>query len=223
MGKACIIGMEFSTEIEVVADALTDMGFEVIEAFRGDFALVDSLKRVDLTIHLGSDWSLVGRSIQKQVRPEFDLIHSRVQSGFPVFGICYGAQLLARVLGGQNYRCEQPEIGWIDILPEAGYEYFGGRWLEWHYDGFVVPHDVKITAMNATGVQGVLGTRFAGVQFHPEANSRILQNWLESGGLKELESQGIDAECLYIDSGLSDEETQQRFRDFLVQVLNGIL
>lgn len=223
MSKALVIGTKASAEIEVVSEALVEMGFDVLAVFREDLVLVDSLKLFDLTVHLGSDQSLVGVAIQKQVRSEFELIESRVQSGFPVFGICYGAQLLARVLGGENYRCSRAEIGWVDILPERDYEAFGGRWFTWHYDGFTVPKHVKVVAENATGIQAFQGVRFAGVQFHPEVNTRVLCDWLETGGSKELEALGIAAESLWPGFGISDEEIQQRLGQFFLNVLDDIL
>jgi GMP synthase-like glutamine amidotransferase len=96
----------------------------------------------------------------------------------PVLGICFGAQMLARVLGARVYRLSEPEIGWVrtpgscPAMPE-------GPWLSWHYDAFGLPAGAAQLAANEVAVQGFSVGRHTGVQFHPEATRPIVRSWVE--------------------------------------------
>src|SRR5437870_7934359 len=58
--------------------------------------------------------------------------------GVPVLGICFGAQVLARVLGSRLYRLAEPEIGWVRVTSQhTGLP--GGPWPSWHRDAFDLP------------------------------------------------------------------------------------
>ena len=50
------------------------------------------------------------------LRRELELIRESVQLGFPALGICLGAQLIAKALGGRVYKSALPEIGWSEII-----------------------------------------------------------------------------------------------------------
>jgi GMP synthase-like glutamine amidotransferase len=99
------------------------------------------------------------------------------RAGVPVLGICFGAQVLARVLGARLYRLPVPEIGWAKVtsehpgLPE-------GPWLSWHRDAFDLPPGAKQIAANAVCVQGFSLGPHTGLQFHPEATQQIAASWL---------------------------------------------
>lgn len=96
----------------------------------------------------------------------------------PVLGICFGAQVLARVLGARLYRLSAPEIGWVrtpggcSAMPE-------GPWLSWHYDGFDLPPGAAELAANEVSVQAFSAGPHTGVQFHPEATQPIARSWAE--------------------------------------------
>ena len=96
----------------------------------------------------------------------------------PVLGICFGAQVLARVLGARLYRLSAPEIGWVrtpgscSAMPE-------GPWLSWHYDAFDLPSGAAELAASEVSVQGFSFGPYTGVQFHPEATQPIARSWVE--------------------------------------------
>ena len=61
-----------------------------------------------------------------------------VDADIPVLGLCFGGQMLARVLGGEVFRGERAEIGWLPVRstdPELVPE---GPWFQWHFDSFTV-------------------------------------------------------------------------------------
>jgi GMP synthase-like glutamine amidotransferase len=98
-------------------------------------------------------------------------------AGVPVLGICFGAQLLARVLGARLYRLAEPEIGWVHVtshhpgLPE-------GPWPSWHRDAFDLPPGAAELAADDVCLQAFTIGPHAGVQFHPEATEPIVASWL---------------------------------------------
>jgi GMP synthase (glutamine-hydrolysing) len=112
--------------------------------------------------------------------------------GVPIFGICYGFQVMAATLGGVVSRTGKSEFGRTQatVVPES--KVFAGlspqqkTWMS-HGDavtqspeGFVVTASTESTSIAA--FENSTGT-LAGVQFHPEVlhtehGQKILKNWL---------------------------------------------
>jgi GMP synthase (glutamine-hydrolysing) len=105
-----------------------------------------------------------------------------------VLGICLGAQLLARALGGSVSRNEVREIGWYDVqMTEAGLRdpvlsTFASTQevFQWHEDGIALPPDVEVLAGSpASPVQAFRhGEHVYGFQFHLEVNAPLIERWL---------------------------------------------
>jgi len=49
------------------------------------------------------------------VEPETDYIKQAHERGLPIVGICLGAQLIAKALGGEVEAMDTPEIGWAPV------------------------------------------------------------------------------------------------------------
>ena len=118
------------------------------------------------------------------VTHQVSLARASVESGVPVFGSCWGMQIVAQALGGTVQACEQGReigIGREILLNAAGRDHplFAGRnpcysALTVHMDEVsVVPDGAIVLAGNRhSAIQAfVLETsqyRFWGVQYHPE-------------------------------------------------------
>ena len=99
------------------------------------------------------------------------------QTGVPVLGICYGAQLVALQLGGEVARTGRGEYGRtpLDVLDGssllAGLPSTQDVWMS-HFDTIVAaPPGFRVTARTADTPAAVLeepDRRLFGVQFHPE-------------------------------------------------------
>jgi GMP synthase (glutamine-hydrolysing) len=95
----------------------------------------------------------------------------------PVLGICFGAQVLARVLGARLYRLPEPEIGWVRVTSKHP-GLAEGPWPSWHRDAFDLPPGAAELAANEVCLQAFMIGPHAGVQFHPEATEAIVASWL---------------------------------------------
>lgn len=105
-----------------------------------------------------------------------------------VLGICLGAQLLAKALGGSVERNPLREIGWYDVdLTEEGrsdpvLSAFSRqqRVFQWHEDGIELPREaVHLASSPASPVQAFrTGEHAYGFQFHLEANGLLIERWL---------------------------------------------
>jgi len=119
---------------------------------------------------------------------EVDIIREAVQRGMAVLGICLGAQLLARALGGTVSRNATREIGWHDVvMTPAGLEdpvlsTFAPRQevFQWHEDGIGLPPGAVLLASSpASPVQAFRhGDGVYGFQFHLEVDRDLIERWL---------------------------------------------
>lgn len=142
--------------------------------------------RPDLLLILGSSWSVHWPHLAREVAAECALIRRAHDAGTPILGICYGAQITARALGGDAMPAERPEVGWctVDAVPQVGSAAgapsappIAGEWFQWHVDTFVPPPGATLLATSPAGPQAYrLGRTFA-TQFHPEVTSDIVARW----------------------------------------------
>jgi GMP synthase (glutamine-hydrolysing) len=122
------------------------------------------------------------------VRREIDWIGAPLKEGAPFLGICLGAQMLIKHLGGAVYpHCEGcAEVGFYPLYPTGA-----GRRLtswpevvyQWHREGFDLPSGTELLACgdifrNQAFCAG--GTAF-GVQFHSELTYAMACRWTVRG------------------------------------------
>jgi GMP synthase (glutamine-hydrolysing) len=111
------------------------------------------------------------------IAAEHDFVRACVDAGTPVLGICFGAQLLALVLGGDVRRMAQPELGWYDITGEQPY---GGTWFVWHGDQISAPPGSTVLATSPVCTHAFVHGHHLGVQFHPELTADLLDHWIST-------------------------------------------
>jgi len=158
----------------------------------------------DLIVSLGSEFAAYDDSIPF-VGHEAKLLGDALEADVPILGLCFGGQLLARVLGGRVFRSDQPEIGWLPVRtldPELIAE---GPWFQWHFDTFTAPPGAKVVAESDVGPQAFVAGRSLGLQFHPEVTPEIMEEWVRAYP-HELSAEGVDPAGLL-------EETLRRARE----------
>lgn len=117
-----------------------------------------------------------------------------------MFGICFGAQIMATAFGGSAQRAQQHEIGWHKVSAEPSYEVVAGNWLQWHYDTFTAPKSLEVVATSPAGPQAIRAGRSFATQFHPEVTEDIIRRWASETGEDELAKVGLKASDLIAQS-----------------------
>jgi GMP synthase-like glutamine amidotransferase len=126
----------------------------------------------------------------RDVRDELHLIDLALDRELPVLGLCFGAQMLAVVLGGSVSKLGTPELGWYEVdSTDPGVP--SGPWLQWHYSGFDRPPGVEQLASSPAGCQVFRHGPSLGVQFHPESTLTEVQSWARKDAAR-LQAIGID-------------------------------
>lgn len=125
------------------------------------------------------------------VEGELRLIRRALNEGVPIMGVCFGAQLMSKALGGSVHQGEGMEIGWH---PLERVESVPGGWFEtlprcfdafhWHADTFSLPNGARHILRSACFPhQGfVLGDYHLGLQFHLEMTREMVEHWVERYG-----------------------------------------
>lgn len=147
----------------------------------------------DAVLVLGARWSVYSDEVASWVKPELELLRTADGAGVPVFGICFGGQLLAQAHGGQVVASPAPEIG-PNVV--AGVPSVAGVWTQWHYDKFVPPADATVVGVSAAAPQAFVLRRNLAVQFHPEVDEESVRGWVEDGGAQMARDRGLDPEVL---------------------------
>ena len=194
--RALLVGNRGDADAGLVGARLGEVGFSFERNEREYPREWKSLAGVDLLLLLGSEWSVYWEGNEKEVAAEADLVTTAMQRGVPIFGICYGAQLIAHALGGTVTRSHTPEVGWHVVSSTAYPDLLSGTWLQWHHDVFTLPSSLQSVAANDVGPQAMLGRRVFATQFHPEATLDIITRWSTGAGAVELSKLGIDAKHL---------------------------
>jgi GMP synthase-like glutamine amidotransferase len=127
------------------------------------------------------------------------LLRAAHTARIPLLGVCFGAQLLARALGGRVNRGAVSEVGWRTVRSRVPALVAEGPWLQWHFDTLEPPAHAELLAESEAGVEAFAWERSLGVQFHPEVSTEMVSEWARAGGSK-LDAHGISpvslaAEC----------------------------
>jgi len=148
----------------------------------------------DLLVSLGSEFAAFDDT-KRFVTREADHMRRAVDADVPVLGLCFGGQMLARVLGGEVFRSHEAEIGWLpirsndpDLVPE-------GPWFNWHFDTFTLPPGATLVAETDAAPQAFSAGRSLGLQFHPEVTQEIMDDWIRTYP-HELEAEGVQPDEL---------------------------
>jgi GMP synthase-like glutamine amidotransferase len=173
-----------------------------VDVLRIDEVEVDlRVRDYDLIVSLGSEFAAFDDSIPF-VQREVKVFNEAIEGDVPILGLCFGGQMLARVLGSRIFRSEHAEIGWLPVRTRDPKLVSTGPWFQWHFDSFAPPPGATLIAETDAGPQAFVAGRSLGLQFHPEVTPEIMDEWVRAY-LHELEAQGVDPQRLLA-------ETRQR-------------
>jgi len=185
-----------------------------------DERLVDP-RQYDLMISLGSEFAAFDDSVPF-VQREALLFEDAIEGDVPILGLCFGGQMLARVLGARVYRSQKSEIGWLPVRTNDPELVGEGPWFQWHFDVFSTPPGADVLAVTDIGPQAFVSGRSLGVQFHPEVTPAIMEEWVRVYP-HELKAEGVDPKALLAETKRRAADAKRatwrlldRFRDVVV-------
>lgn len=159
---------------------------------------------------------------QEFIRRETDWISVPLREGAPFLGVCLGAQMLVKHLGGQVKPHPEgyAEVGYYPLHPtKAGKALM--EWPEtvyqWHREGMTLPSGVELLAKgDLFENQAVrVGTSAFGIQFHAELTLAMLYRWTTRGAAR-MELPGAQARREHFEGrGLHDVHILRWLHDFL--------
>lgn len=211
--RALIIQHEEPTPPGFAGEWLAERGFEI------DLHRIDVEERpvaagdYRLLVSLGSEFAAFDDSLPWLSR-EMDIMQSALEKDVPILGLCFGGQLLARVLGSHCYRGEVCEVGWLTVETRDPQLVPAGPWFQWHFDTFTPPPSAEVAARTEMGPQAFTYGRHMGLQFHPEVTPAIMERWVEAYP-HELEEVGVNPAALLAETRRRAEAAQARSRILL--------
>ena len=170
-----------------IGNALRDLGYLLdVRRPRFDDPLPPTLAEHSAAIIFGGPMS--ANDPDDFIRRETDWIGVPLKENKPFLGICLGAQMFARHLGGKVFRHPQghAEIGYYPIRPTAAGLAVVEAWPEcvyqWHREGFELPAGAELLAEGDTfEVQAIRGGRAFALQFHPDVTHAMMHKWTTRG------------------------------------------
>lgn len=219
-----------ATDYGYIADYLRELGHTVIhhivlnatpnhDGFLPANTDFPSLEGIDSVIMFGSFTHAYEESTRAWVEREVDFVRNVRAQGTPYLGICFGAQILAEVLGGRTVKAERLEAGMITFEAKPDCPVAVGPWFSWHNDKVELPADVDVLASNEIAPQVFQSGNSLGVQFHPEVTTELMEEWLRVGGDELVGKVSPDEfRRQWVEGGRSAQQHGRELIDWFVQV-----
>jgi len=157
----------------------------VVKLHEGESVPVD-LDDVDGIISMGGPMNVDEADRYPWMDPEMAYLCEAHAAGLPCIGICLGAQLMAKAMGGQVQAMAQPEVGWgmvrLSFAGSTDPVLTGVPWqtMQFHMHGqhiVALPVGaVTLASSKACPIQAFrAGLKSYGFQFHFEWDERIIR------------------------------------------------
>jgi len=162
------------------------------------------------------------------IRREIDWIAVPIKEAKPFLGICLGAQMCARALGGRVYLHPEgrAEIGYYPIRPTAAgltvVETWPERVYQWHREGFDLPPGTELLAEgDLFEVQAFRYGRAYALQFHPDVTHAMMHRWTTRGHVR-LDMPGAKPRAAHFaDRAVYDYSARAWLSAFLARWIGG--
>lgn len=187
-GKILIVVHQERSTPGRVGLMLKDRGYELdIRRPCLGHPLPETLEAHDGVVVFGGPMS-ANDDCEEFIRREIDWLDVPLKENKPFFGICLGAQLLARHLGADVSRHPEGlvEIGYFPIWPTEPGRHLG-PWpdhvYQWHQEGFTLPSGARLIAEGERypNQAYAYGDNAFGIQFHPELTLAMMYRWTTRG------------------------------------------
>jgi GMP synthase (glutamine-hydrolysing) len=206
-----------------IEDFLREEGipFRVVDCEKED---IPGGEDSDVLVMMGGPMSVNEESLYPYITREMGLVRDFISAGKKVFGVCLGAQIMAKALGAKVYAGPEKEIGWYDIEladggmqdplmkklaldPGAGDVQKRFKVFHWHGETFDIPEGaVRLAQSKLYPNQAFrLGKSAYAFQFHIEVKKDMIYQWLEHEP---------------VDMGLIRKQTEALYDDYLGRAMN---
>jgi GMP synthase-like glutamine amidotransferase len=173
---------------------------------------------------------ITGSAASMADRPDWvagvvDLVRASARERVPVFGVCFGHQVIGAALAGDPWagKAPRPEVGWVDVdvlrddplfdgVPRQ-FKVFVSHEDEVHpnppgLDVLARSEQCPVHAIRAPGLP------IWGVQFHPEMAYDEAARTVRSRATRHPEL-GLDPDAVLAGASISEELCDRLFRNFL--------
>jgi GMP synthase-like glutamine amidotransferase len=160
------------------------IGWDTVELDEGD--RIPGLGDYRALLAFGGPMNVDEEDRHPWLREEVAAIREACRRDLPFLGICFGAQLLAKALGGVVTKAPAPEVGVLPVtLTAAGQaDPLLARLprefpvFQWHGDTFSIPPGATHLATSAACPhQALRHGRACGLQFHLEVTPEMVADW----------------------------------------------
>jgi len=176
----------------LIGKVAQNMGYSlrIIRLFKGE-SIPSAPRTFSALIVMGGPMGVYDEAEYPFIKDELTIIEAAFKASVPVFGVCLGAQLMARAAGAKVKSGRKKEIGFYNIrLTQAGLsdallmglpEEF--KVFQWHGDTFSIPGGAKNLAFSEAFEHQLLkvGTNSYGLQFHIEVTEAMVRGFLAEG------------------------------------------
>lgn len=173
----------------------------------------------DLLVVLGSPDSVATGHCRAAAVAEIESVREWVSADRAFIGVCFGAQVLARALGGTVSRMPDTFRHFTEfaLVDEAPHE-LEGRWAVWHEDAIAAPPGSEVLARLPYADAVFRAGRAWGLQPHIEFDATIVENLGTIVGLPDAEWRP-----LYEDLRAAEHDHARRVHRLLDRIADDIL
>jgi GMP synthase-like glutamine amidotransferase len=126
--------------------------------------------------------------------PEIDQVRSWVAADRPYLGICFGAQVLARALGGTVRRMPTTYRAYDTVpIADGAPAALAGPWATWHEDAITSPPDAEVLVPLPHADTAFRRGRAWGIQSHVEVTGDSLARMLAGLSVDPAEAEPMVA------------------------------
>lgn len=157
-----------------------NINYHVIKCYENEPLYAD-----DLLIVLGGSMSAYDDI--DFIHKELEFLENHIKNGKKVFGICLGAQLIAKAMKAEVYSSNTREAGWreIEVFPHILTSNMHSKQIvfHWHGDTFELPKNTVRLASNDAFKNQAFATKngyVVGTQFHFETNEESVKSILKA-------------------------------------------